>query len=135
MIDFYYICYSEPTQKLLGEFNQPKKAHQMLQRVIVSESEHARMANPENQKWKTTNIIGTKPRSVWHTNLSCDVRFRPIYFLRYSTAMHRVQDSSYSFTVNTLYLRTQTSIWCYSYMIQNPHAFLSQVRDFGSRAD
>jgi len=32
----------------------------MLQRVIVSEAEQARMANPEKLKWKTTNIISTK---------------------------------------------------------------------------
>jgi len=32
----------------------------MLQRIIVSESEQARMVNPENLKWKTKNIIGTK---------------------------------------------------------------------------
>ena len=49
--------------------------------------------------------------------------------------MHRVQVSNYSFTVNTLYLRTQKSIWRYNYTNRNPHAFLSYVRDFGSRAD
>ena len=72
MIDFYYICYSEPTEKLFGEFNQPKEAHQMLQSVIVSESEQAKMANPEN-----LNIIGTIIHISLPHNLSCEVKSLP----------------------------------------------------------
>lgn len=83
----------------------------MVQTVIAPGSEQARMENPENLKTETANIKSEqKSRSVCHTNLNYEVKSRPFSFLRWSKSLNWVQDSSYSFTMDTLYLQTQRSI-------------------------